>query len=146
MKLTTARLKKLIKEELQTTLREMGGEEYTPDFYYNKLLTLLAFPDEVPLAEMTYLSMKDQFTPEQQAFLDSCINALEIARKAIQAYDNRHKTGHAGNVEYNRMFQEALREIFNNAPQKDDLHKKAFRGVHSAAVDIAGGIFGMNDL
>lgn len=139
MKLTTAHLKKLIKEELQSTLREME-EEHTPDFYYNRLLTLMSFESEVQLAEMTYLSMKDQLTPEQQAFLDSCVKALELAREACKTHDSKAYPA------LNREFNEALREIFNNAPKKDDLHKKAFLGVREAAVNLACGWFGMLDL
>lgn len=146
MKLTTARLKKLIKEELETTLREMeGGEKKNQE--YDKLLTLMSDKDSVNSAEILYQSIKNELTPEQQAFLDSCFKALELAREASQAHDNRQYDSEENIFQkFNKKFDEALGEMIRNAPQKDDLHKNAFLGVRAAAVDEADGVFGMLDL
>jgi len=80
MKLTKETLKRIIKEELQTTLRESmasGGTDY-----YNNLLTLMSTKAGVYQAESLYEFDRDQLDDEEKTFLDNCFRLLEIGRKA----------------------------------------------------------------
>jgi hypothetical protein len=85
MKLNKETLKRIIKEELQTTLRESiasGGTDY-----YNKLLTLMSTKAGVYQAETLYEFARDQLDDEEKTFLDNCFRLLEIAREAIKLDD-----------------------------------------------------------
>jgi len=80
MKLNKETLKRIIKEELQTTLRESmasGGTDY-----YNKLLTLMSTKAGVYQAESLYEFARDQLDDEEKTFLDNCFRLLEIGREA----------------------------------------------------------------
>jgi hypothetical protein len=80
MKLTKETLKRIIKEELQTTLRESmasGGTDY-----YNKLLTLMSTKAGVYRAESLYEIARDQLDDEEKTFFDNCFRLLEIGREA----------------------------------------------------------------
>lgn len=80
MKLNKETLKRIIKEELQTTLRESmasGGTDY-----YNKLLTLMSTKAGVHQAESLYEFARDQLDDEEKTFLDNCFRLLEIGREA----------------------------------------------------------------
>ena len=85
MKLNKETLKRIIKEELQATIRESmpsGGADY-----YNKLLTLMSTKAGVYQAESLYEFTRDQLDDEEKNFLDNCFRLLEIAREAMKLND-----------------------------------------------------------
>ena len=82
MKLNKETLKRIIKEELQATLREsmpIGGTDY-----YNKLITLMRTKAGVYQAESLYEFARDQLDDEEKTFLDNCFKLLEIGREATK--------------------------------------------------------------
>ena len=82
MKLNKETLKRIIKEELQTTLRESmssGGTDF-----YNKLVTLMRTTEGVYQAESLYEFARDQLDDEEKTFLDNCFRLLEIGREATK--------------------------------------------------------------
>jgi coenzyme F420-reducing hydrogenase alpha subunit len=85
MKLNKETLKRIIKEELQATLRESmpsGGTDY-----YNKLITLMSTKAGVYQAESLYEFARDQLDDEEKTFLDNCFRLLEIGREATKIGD-----------------------------------------------------------
>tara|TARA_R100000406_G_scaffold36513_1_gene24159 strand:+ start:320 stop:868 length:549 start_codon:yes stop_codon:yes gene_type:complete len=82
MKLNKETLKRIIKEELEATLRESmpsGGTDY-----YNKLVTLMGTKAGVYQAESLYEFARDQLDDEEKTFLDNCFRFLEIGREATK--------------------------------------------------------------
>jgi len=85
MKLNKKTLKQIIREELQTTLRESmpsGGTDF-----YNKLVTLMRTTEGVYQAESLYEFARDQLDDEEKTFLDNCFRLLEIGREATKLGD-----------------------------------------------------------
>jgi len=82
MKLDNQTLKRIIKEELQATLRESipsGGTDY-----YNKLITLMRTKAGVYQAESLYEFARDQLDDEEKTFFENCFKLLELGREATK--------------------------------------------------------------
>ena len=91
MRLNKETLKRIIKEELQATLRESmpsGGTDY-----YNKLVTLMRTKAGVYQAESLYEFARGQLAPDEQTFLDNCFKLLELGREATKIGDEIGEIG-----------------------------------------------------
>lgn len=85
MKLNKQTLKRIIKEEIQATLRESmpsGGTDY-----YNKLVTLMRTKAGVYQSESLYEFARGQLAPDEQTFLDNCFKLLELGREALKLHN-----------------------------------------------------------
>ena len=125
MKLTTARLKKLIKEELETTLREMeGGEKKSQD--YDKLLTLMSNEDFLNSAEILYQSSKNELeiTEEQRSFIELCFKIINLVK------ENPDKVG----LIYARLIEKL--ETMAEPDSPDGIRWKVFWAVKNKASEI----------
>ena len=125
MKLTTARLKKLIKEELETTLREMEGGEKKNQKYEN-LLTLMSNKDLLDSAEILYQSIKNELeiTEEQQSFIDLSFKIINLVK------ENPDKVGFI----YAPLIEKL--QTMANPKDPDGIRWKVFSAVKTKASEI----------
>tara|TARA_R100001086_G_scaffold222176_1_gene139592 strand:- start:483 stop:1058 length:576 start_codon:yes stop_codon:yes gene_type:complete len=122
MKLNKETLKRIIKEELQETLRESmpsGGTDY-----YNKLVTLMSTKEGVYQAESLYEFARDQLDDEEKTFLDNCFRFLEIGREATKLGDEINEIGKqlreiVGRAESNQDLRIRTRQIMFNPNETD---------------------------
>lgn len=89
MKLNKETLKRIIKEEIESVIRE--SEDNSGTDFHNKLVTLMGTKEGVYQAEALYEYARDQLAPDEQSFLDNCFKFLEIAREARKLDSERKK-------------------------------------------------------
>lgn len=89
MKLNKETLKQIIKEEIESVIRE--SEDNSGTDFHNKLVTSMRTKEGVYQAEQLYEYVRDQLTPDEQSFLDNCFKLLEIAREARKLDSERKK-------------------------------------------------------